>query len=166
MTWRAIVHDRQSQHVSAPTCPPPLPTGRNLNCTNSGISPRDAFVSYITAQIVRTIPPGRVFMTGDDVRRQRKHSWSCVQFTERALGERVPVPKHQSYSCSAPPRPPTRWRVPTTSRGRKHMLQTHETLLSFFKKIRCKHCQSTEMFGTLLPCPHPQRVLTLANLTH
>lgn len=105
MTWRAIVHDRQSQHVSAPTCPPPLPTGRNLNCTNSGISPRDAFVSYITAQIVRTIPPGRVFMTGDDVRRQRKHSWSCVQFTERALGERVPVPKHQSYSCSAPPAP-------------------------------------------------------------
>ena len=70
-------------------------------------------------------------MTGDDVRRQRKHSWACVQFTERALGERVPVPKQRPYSCSAPP---TMLKVPTTSQRRKHVVQTNERELSILKK--------------------------------
>lgn len=45
-------------------------------------------------------------MTGDDVRRQRKHSWSCVPFTERALGERVPVPKRQPSQLLSSTTPP------------------------------------------------------------
>lgn len=94
----------------------------------SATSPLDSFVSYLTAQIVSTIPPGRVFMAGDEVRGPSKHSWSCVQFTERVLGDRVLVPKHQPFQLLSAPQP-QRLRVPTTSHRRKHMAQTYETCL-------------------------------------
>lgn len=139
---RATRDGRHMKDTPAPACPLSQPAGARTVQTLKPAPWTPLSHAWQPRSAARLPPtpttPGRVFMTRDDVRRQRKHSWSCGQFTERALGGHVPVPKHRPGQLLDSPlevegSPPPLTEGNTWLRPTRHVFD-------FLTKIRCRHC--------------------------